>query len=88
MIQHNTVHHTIREFIIDSFLFDKSQAATLPDDLSLIDQGILDSFGLQEMLFFLEREFKIKVEDEEVVAENMHSIDAIVGFVLRKLNHH
>ena len=53
--------------------------------LALIDEGILDSFGLHEVLFFLENEFAISIADEEVLSGNFGSISAITAFVQRKM---
>ena len=46
--------------------------------------GIIDSTGILEVIFFLEENFGIKVEDEEMVPENLDSIDNLVAFVARK----
>jgi acyl carrier protein len=79
------VRNTVRQFIVNTFIFDPDFGERLTDDLSLIDAGILDSFGVHEVLLFLEDEFGIDVGDEEVVSSNLGSIAAIVAFVQSKL---
>jgi acyl carrier protein len=51
---------------------------------SLIDSGIIDSTGVLELVGFLEEQFDIRIEDDELVPENLDSIDNIVRFVGRK----
>lgn len=73
----------IRTFIIDSFLFgDTSQVIT--DDMSLIDNNLVDSTGVLELVFFLESTFGISVKDTEVIPENLDSIGAMVAFIASK----
>lgn len=80
-----TIRSTVRQFILDTFVFDPDTRQRLTDDLPLIDEGILDSFGVHETLLFLEDRFQIDVKDEEIVSGNLGSIDAITAFVRRKL---
>ena len=56
----------------------------LNDDASLMEQGIVDSTGVLELIGFLERTFGISVADTETVPENLDSIARIVAYVQRK----
>ena len=79
----DTVKNSIRTFIIDSFLFgDTSQA--IADDTSLIDNSLVDSTGVLELVFFLESTFGISVKDTEVIPENLDSIGAMAAFIESK----
>jgi acyl carrier protein len=73
----------IRAFIVENFLFGKDK--NFRDDTSLIDEGIIDSTGVLELVGFLEQEFSIVVEDEELLPENLNSINNVVAYVERKL---
>lgn len=73
---------TIRDFIIRNFYV--AEPAALEDAASLLDQGIIDSTGVLEVILFLETSFGLAVEDAEMVPENLDSIDAIAAFVARK----
>ena len=73
----------IRQFILSSFLFSNDESQ-LADDASLLDQGIMDSTGVLELVAFLESQFGIKVADEELVPENLDSVNRIAAFVGRK----
>lgn len=73
----------IREFIVQNFLFGDGKS--LREDTSLMEEGIMDSTGILELLFFLEETFDISVEDEELVPENMDSLGNITRFINQKL---
>jgi acyl carrier protein len=76
------IHSKIRQYIIDNFLFGLDEG--LSNSASLLDQGIIDSTGVLELVAHLEKTFGIKVNDNELVPENLDSVDAIVGFLGRK----
>ena len=73
----------IRAFIINNFLFD-SEENTLENDASFLEQGIIDSTGVLELVEWLENTFAIKVEDEELLPDNLDSVDQLVQFVAKK----
>ncbi|WP_313523300.1 acyl carrier protein [Shinella sp.] len=73
----------IRAFIVENFLFgDDSQP--LAADLSLIDNDLIDSTGILELVGFLEERFAISVADADIVPANLDTIDRIAGFIARK----
>jgi acyl carrier protein len=74
----------VREFIVENFLFGDGEV--LKEDTSFMEEGIIDSTGILELVFFLEETFGISVEDDELVPENMDSLRSIAGFIDRKLN--
>lgn len=72
----------VRQFIETNFyIADKSQ---LLDDTSLLEKGMVDSTGIMEVVTFLESEFGVKVDDTEILPENLDSIARISAFVGRK----
>ena len=73
----------IRTFIYDKFPLAKSRK--LPDSSQLLEEGVLDSLGVLELVNFLQDEHGIPIEDEELVPENFASIDAIAAFVEAKV---
>ncbi|MES9830942.1 MAG: acyl carrier protein [Candidatus Thiodiazotropha sp. DIVDIV] len=73
----------IRNYILENYLFTDDQAALDSTD-SFLDKGILDSTGILEVIYFLEDEFSLKVEDTEMVPENLDSVNNIVAFIARK----
>lgn len=77
-----TVALSVRRFIGDAFYVRDVQS--LATDASLLDLGIIDSTGVLELTAFLESDFGIQVTDEEIIPENLDTIDRIVSFVHRK----
>ena len=73
----------IRKFVVDNFLF--GQAGNLKDDTSFLDGGIIDSTGVLELAMHIETTYGIKVKDDELVPENLDSINAIAAFLEKKL---
>ena len=73
----------VREFIIENYLFGDGD--TLAEDTSFLESGIIDSTGILELIFFLEETFDVKIEDDELVPENMDSLKNISLFMERKL---
>jgi acyl carrier protein len=74
----------VKAFIVNNFLF--GDAGDLRDDTSFLDSGIIDSTGILELVTFLEESFKITVEDDELVPENLGSIACIEAYLRRKRN--
>ena len=75
---------TIREFIISNFL-KGGESTTLVDDDSFLGEGIIDSVGVLELVSFLETTFNFRVEDEEIIPENLDSVNKLVVYVQSKL---
>ena len=74
----------IRRFVTDNFLFGQN-GSSLTDDESFLDGGIIDSTGVLELVGFLEQQYRISVSDDELVPDNLDSIDKVSTFVHRKL---
>ncbi len=74
----------IRQFVIDSFLFGKD-GADLSNDDSFLEKGIIDSTGILELIGFLEERFGIAVSDEDLLPENLDSLNRVTAFVGSKL---
>lgn len=72
----------VRDFVTTNFYVP--DAAALRDDASLLDTGVIDSTGVLEVIAFVEREFGIQVADDEIVPENLDSIERLASYVLRK----
>ena len=73
----------IREFIIENFMYGETDG--LKDDSSFIEEGIIDSTGVLELVEFLEKEFEVSVEDEEIIPENLNSIENTAKYISQKL---
>ena len=72
----------IRAFIVQNFIVEA--ATELKDDDSLLQLQIVDSTGFLELIHFIEETFAVKVADDEMVPENLETIDNIAQFVTCK----
>ncbi len=78
-----SVEQQIHQFVLENFLFTNDPTALKVDE-SFLGRGIIDSTGMMEVIYFLEDKFKIRIEDAEMIPENLDSISKIVQFVKRK----
>jgi len=76
------IQKTFRNFIIENFLFEEDH--NLKEDTSFLENGIIDSTGVLELVMFIEETYGISVEDDEIVPENLDSISKIAEYVQRK----
>jgi acyl carrier protein len=72
----------IRDFLVNNFIFDPSVQLDAKD--SLMENGIVDSTGILEVLMWVESNFGVHVEDSEVLPENFDSVGNMTQYVLRK----
>ena len=73
----------VKSYILENYLFTDDDSALSNDD-SLLQKGIVDSTGILEIIFFLQEQFEIKVGDDEMIPENLDSVNNIVNFVGNK----
>ena len=80
----NETKKKVRKFIVENFLFGDDNG--LKDDASFLEEGIIDSTGVLELVKFLEESFSITVDDEELVPENLDSLDNISVYLESKMH--
>jgi acyl carrier protein len=68
-------------FITTSFMVEREE---IDLDKSMIDEGIIDSFGLIEIATFMEKEFGMKIGESQMIRSNFGSVNLIVEFILRE----
>lgn len=85
-VAHEGIGHKLRAFITNNFLPQSGLESFLDTD-SFMEKGIIDSTGVLELLEFIEEEFAIKVEDEEVIPNNLDSLQKLTFFIQGKLAH-
>jgi len=78
------IENEIRKFIEENFILEGDDH--LGDEDSLLEKGIIDSTGVLELVAFLEETYLFKIKDEELVPDNLDSIQKISQFVQNKLN--
>lgn len=74
---------TIRKFIAENLMYRND--LSISDEESLLDNGVIDSTSVLELILFVEQNFGIEVRDEEVVPDNFDSVKRIGDYVRSKL---
>jgi len=77
------IESQVRSFIVENFLFGDASRPLAADD-SLIENDLVDSTGILELVSFIEDTFGITVADAEIVPANLDSIAKVSAFVARK----
>lgn len=76
--------HKLRHFILENYLFTDDESA-LKDDDSFLEGGVLDSMGILELIEYLDESFGFKVEGDELVPDNLDSINSLIKFISTKV---
>jgi len=71
----------VKEFFIENFM---AEMDGISDTDSFLENGIIDSTGVLELVLFLEETYNIKVEDDEIIPENLDSLENIAAYVTSK----
>ncbi len=79
----NSVEELLRKYIADNILFSNN-GYPHPDDTSFLENGIVDSMNVLELVMFVEQKFGVKVEDAEIVPDNFDSVAKLAAFIRRK----
>lgn len=85
-INHNreTIVVNIKTYIAQTFLYDQGHV-TLANDAPLLAGGIIDSIRIVQLIGFLQKEFQVEVQLEDLTIENFESVQTIARLVLRYL---
>jgi acyl carrier protein len=86
MVEGNRACAQVRQFILKKFPLARKQ--DLKNSDALLESGIVDSLGVLDLVNFIEQEFSINVEDEELTPENFQTIDRLAAFVETKAGTH
>ncbi len=73
----------LTEFIVTNYLFGDI-SKTPRDDDALVEEGVIDSTGILELIEFLESHFGIEVSEAETVPQNLGSISSLTQFIMSK----
>ncbi len=76
------VEEVLRKHIAETILFSKSYP--YEDTASFLENGVIDSMNVIELVLFLEQQFGIQVADHEIVPDNFDSIKQLTSFVQSK----
>jgi acyl carrier protein len=77
------IKNQIRDYIAQNLLFSDN-GFEYSDDASLLEEGIVDSLGVLELVLFLEETFAVAVEDQDVIPDNFDSVNKLADYIQRK----
>lgn len=75
----------IRGFILEDYMIGESEEA-LDNNDSFLEKGIIDSTGILELIMFIEEIYNIEVADEEVIPDNLDSVNKVCIYIDRKIS--
>jgi len=75
---------TVRDFVVENFLYGED--SMLKENTSFLEEGIIDSTGILELIAFLEETYGLTIRDEEYVPENFDTLGNVARFLERKLS--
>jgi acyl carrier protein len=76
------ISDAIRNFVISHFPLARKRGVT--DSDLLLETGVLDSLGILDVVQFIETEFGLHIDDDELLPENFQSIQNLSEFVQKK----
>jgi acyl carrier protein len=85
MASHNAtaIKTSLRDFLTHSVM-PLARVEAFADDDSFLERGILDSTGVLELVGYVEKQFSVRVEADEITPDNLDSLNKLVAFVARK----
>jgi len=79
----STIEEQIRNHLAENILFS-NKGYPYPDEASFLEEGIVDSLNVMDLVFFLEEKFGLSVSDREIVPDNFDSVSKLAAFVRSK----
>jgi len=75
--------NSIRNYILDNFLYFEEEM-NLENDDSFLEVNLIDSTGIIELVTFVEEQYYITVQDNEITRENFDSVNKIKNYIINK----
>ena len=73
----------IKDYLNEEFIYDENEDE-LTDNFPLIEEGIIDSMGIMRIVSWLEDDFDIEINPEDLLLENFENVNAILNFILKR----
>lgn len=81
----NSIEEQIRDYIVANLMFGEI-TVEFDNDSSLLELGIVDSVGVMELVLFVEEQYGLAIEDDEIVPENFDSVSQLAAYIQSKMN--
>jgi acyl carrier protein len=79
------IQKQIRDFLAENILFT-GNSFHYGDDDSFLEQGIIDSVGIMELILFVEETYCLRVSEHEVTPDNFDSVNKLARYIQSKQN--
>jgi len=80
----STIAGDLRNFVVANYLLGRD--TNFSNDTSFMDEGIVDSTGILELVSHLEQSYDIVIPEEELVPDNLDSVNRIAAYLAKKLD--
>ena len=77
------IEESIRDYVARNLLYSET-GFTYGDDTSFLQQGIIDSLGVMELVAFVQKTFGVHVDQQDVTTAHFDSVEKLAAFVRRK----
>lgn len=78
------IESEIKLFIAKNLLYS-GDGFKYGDDVSFLEEGIVDSIGVMELVAFVEEKFNIRVKDQDVTPDNFDSVNRLATYIRQNL---
>jgi acyl carrier protein len=78
------IESEIKKFIAKNLLYS-GDGFKYGDDVSFLEEGIVDSIGVMELVAFVEENFKFRVNDQDVTPDNFDSVNRLASYIRRNV---
>lgn len=79
------IQSQIKQYIAKNILFSDN-GFTYSDDASFLEEGIVDSLGIMDLVLFIEQNFGLSVDDEDLIPDNFDSVNKLARYIQRRLS--
>jgi len=77
------IENQLKEYLVANLLFS-DQGFTYGDDTSFLEEGLIDSLGVMELVTYVGSAFAIQVRPEELTAEHFDSVRKLAAYIRKK----
>tara|TARA_Y100000590_G_C15129647_1_gene791966 strand:- start:18 stop:281 length:264 start_codon:yes stop_codon:yes gene_type:complete len=81
MADRSLIAKAIVDYVAENFI--GGERPDIPLNQSLVEEGIIDSYGIIELIEFLESEFDVAIPDEDITKQNFGSINKVADYLVR-----
>ncbi len=82
-----SIEAQIRDYLVENVLFSDG-SFEYDDDASFLEEGIIDSVAIMDVVMFVEQTFSIEIEDHEIVPDHFDSVNKLAAYIRTKQNSH